>query len=213
MKINETEMGRNVHIEVVIDGKKLEFDSVIQAIVDETILIDPITKDEKTVGFKNHEALVIYVTSDNKPFAFSGATLTLVKYQGQVFHQITAAGPGSPYNRRKSYRQHVGLEGSINDLSGSKQVVVKDVSAHGCSFVTSEELEVGNNIALTFMDGDKTFVIRSTIVRQFEVQGTGKYVYGCECKMANHKIEKYVTEKQREDLQRHNTSVSDKPKQ
>lgn len=210
MNLNEVEVGKSVEIILSLDGRKLNFNSEVREILDDSILIDPITQEDKTVGFAKHEAMVICVTSDNRPYMWNGVTVKLVKYNNEVYHQLIAAQPGAHYNRRKHYRQFVGAEGMINDLNETHQVIVKDVSAKGCAFVTNHEFEIGTDVIVSFTDSDQNFVLRCKIVRKQEIPEGKKIVYGCEMKLTNHKVEKYVTEKQRQDMQRRSSSALDK---
>ena len=37
--------------------------------------------------------------------------------------------------------------------------MIKDVSANGCSFVTSQELEIGGRVIVSFSSDDECFII------------------------------------------------------
>ncbi|MGN0161224.1 MAG: PilZ domain-containing protein [Lachnospiraceae bacterium] len=210
MNLNEVEVGKNIEIILNLDGRKLKFNSEVREILDDSILIDPVTQEDKTVGFAKHEAMVICVAEENKPYMWNGVTIKLVKYNNEIYHQLIAAQPGAHYNRRRHYRQFVGVEGMINNLDKTHPVIVKDVSATGCAFVSGDDFEVGTDVIVSFSDADQNFVLRCKIVRKQEVSEGKKIVYGCEMKLTNHKVEKYVNEKQRQDMQRRSSSALDK---
>lgn len=203
MKLNEIAVEKKVDIVVIIDDEKLEFTSEVKFVLNDTLLIDPITDgEERTIGFKNHEVMVICVPNDEKAYMWPDVTVKLVKYNDQVYHQLSCESEGGPINRRRNYRQYVGIEGMVNDLVSSFNVVVKDVSVSGCSFVSAEDFPVGGNVIVSFTDNSTNFMIRCKIVRMYEVKEIGKRVYGCEANAPMRKLEKYIIEKQRKDMQK-----------
>ena len=90
----------------------------------------------------------------------------------------------------------------VNNVNETFSVMIKDVSANGCSFVTSQELEIGGRVIVSFSSDEENFVIRTMIIRKLEIEETGKIVYGCETAVPNHKIEKFISNRQRKDMQR-----------
>lgn len=212
MKLNQAQIGKKIDIIVVIDGHRMNFSSMIRAVLDESLLIDPILEGEKTVGFSGHEAMAICVAEENKPYIWTGIEIRLVRYNGEVFHQLQTDAEGSFCNRRKYFRQYVGVEGMVNDLSNSFTVTIKDVSAKGCSFVTSEEFEVGQSVVVSFTDNDENFVLRALINRKLFIEETKRTVYGCEMRLENKKVDKYISERQRQDMQRRSASALDRKK-
>lgn len=212
MKLTQVQVGIQIQIILIIDGQRMNFNSIIRAILDDSILIDPIMQQDKTVGFDGHEVMAICVAQENKPYLWNGISLRLVRFNGEVYHQLQTGQDGVFCNRRKYYRQYVGMEGNVNDLSHSYSVIIKDVSLKGCSFVTSEELELGKSIVLSFSDNETNYVIRAVINRKMIVDETNKTVYGCEMRLENTKLEKYISERQRQEMQRRNTSASERKK-
>lgn len=209
MKLKEVLVGSNVEIIFISDDKKLVFESVVTKVVDDTLLIEPIMEEDMTVGFKNHEVTIICIT-DNKPYIWTKVKVKLVKYNEQIYHQLITDTDGAHVNRRNSYRMYVGTQGMVNNLNKSYEVIIKDVSAKGCAFITTEKFEIGDNVVVSFTDENENFVIRCAIVRTEEVESSGRYIYGCEMKLNNRKIEKYVNDKQLKEIKRRSASVLDK---
>ncbi len=205
MRLNEVEVGKKIEIILILDDKRLEFESVVQEILDDSILIEPITKDEKTVGFKNYEVIVIYPSEENKPYAWEGVEVKLVKYQEQIYHQLVAKSAGAPINRRNAYRQYVGVEGLVVSPSSRYKVVIKNVSTTGCAFVTEEELPLGENVMVSFSSEEENYTMRCVIVRRQDMEESGKIVYGCRMHTVNRKIEQFIMKCQRKDMQRRNS--------
>lgn len=205
MRLNEVEIGKPIQIILILDDKRLEFDTVIQAVVGESVLVDPITDGTKTVGFKNHDALAVYVGTDKKPYGWSRVQVKLVKYQDKVYHQLLTDVEGSTLNRRGSYRQYVGHGGVVINMGKKYRAIIKDVSTNGCGFVCDEEFTIGDNIVVAFSDEEYDFSIHCTIVRKFTIEENGKNVYGCKTHTVNRKIEQYIMERQREDMRRKKT--------
>ncbi|MGN0515252.1 MAG: PilZ domain-containing protein [Lachnospiraceae bacterium] len=202
MKLTEAEVGKSISVTLVTEGKTLNFNSFVTAVLDDSILIEPITEDEKTIGFNNRKVNVVYIAEETKPYIWLNVEIRLVKYNDQVYHQLITDGPGTKFNRRRSFRQYVGIEGMVNNVNETFSVIIKDVSANGCSFVTNQELEIGGRVIVSFSSDEENFVIRTMIIRKLEIEETGKIVYGCETAVPNHKIEKFVSDRQRKDMQR-----------
>ena len=205
MKLNEVEIGKPIQIILILDDRRLEFDTVIQEIVGESVLVEPITDGDKTVGFKNHDALAVYVGPDKKPYGWSNVQVKLVKYQDKVFHQLVTNVEGSSLNRRGAYRQYVGHGGVVMCLGKKYRAIIKDVSTNGCGFVCDEEFTIGDNVVVAFTDEEQDFTIHCTIVRKYTIPENGKTVYGCKTHTVNRKIEKYIMERQRQDMLRKKT--------
>lgn len=202
MKINEIEVGSNVEIIVSINGNPLIFESVVSEVLEGSILVEPIMENDKTVGFSDYESQVIAKSADNKLYIWKGVKVKLVKFNGKIYHQLKADEESIPYNRRRHYRQFVGEEGFATYLARTCPVVVRDVSAKGCSFVSDFDFEIGSEITVKFADDKENYVIHCTVVRREVVEESGKTIYGCEMKFMNSKIERYITNKQRQEMQR-----------
>ena len=202
VKLTEAEVGKLISVTLVTEGKTLNFNSFVTAVFDDSILIEPITEDEKTVGFNKRKVNVVYIAEETKPYIWLNVEIRLVKYNDQVYHQLITDAPGTKFNRRRSFRQYVGVEGMVNNVNETFSVMIKDVSANGCSFVTSQELEIGGRVIVSFSSDEENFAIRTMIIRKLEIEETGKIVYGCETAVPNHKIEKFISNRQRKDMQR-----------
>ena len=82
-------------------------------------------------------------------------------------------------------------------------VLVKDISEGGFSFVYNEKLstQAGDPVRLVFNDTKKElrFNLQGRIVRMVELDET-KVLYGCRLIIKNASLSKYIADKQREQL-------------
>lgn len=202
MKINGIEVGSNVEVIVSINGNALIFESVVSEVLESSILVEPIMENDKTVGFADYEAQVIAKGTDNKLFIWKGVKVKLVKFNGRIYHQLKTEEESIPYNRRRHYRQFVGEDGFATYLAKTWPVIVRDVSAKGCSFVSEFDFEIGSEITVSFSDEKEKYTINCTVVRHEVIEENGKNIYGCEMKFMNSKIERYIINKQRQEMQR-----------
>lgn len=209
MLLQEMESGSRATILVGIGSQTLAFDTTVEEPAEDGILTQPIYRDEKLVGFKT-KGLVIRIqitnASDNKVYEFMNVEILNVKTQDeQIHHKITCKLPGKQINRRTAVRVWVGIEGiaQIGIHKTAYEVLVKDISISGISFIFHKDLNVdsGTLAHIVFNDSDfrMKFSISSIIVRK-EVLKDGRVLYGCRMNQESQIIAKYVNDKQRAQL-------------
>ena len=119
------------------------------------------------------------------------------------FYKITASGEGFEINRRGAFRLFVGISG-VAQLGINRKavdVIVKDVSENGFSFVSSEDMEnvINMPVRLVFNDFNKNYSLMGIIVRKVIINET-KVLYGCQLSVSNSQLEQYINQKQRQML-------------
>lgn len=209
MLLQEVDAGSRVTILVGIGSTTLTFDTVVEEPAVDGVLTEPVYRDEKLVGFRTKGLVIrIQVTnaSDQKVYEFANVEILNVKTQDeQIHHKMVCKAPGKQINRRTAVRVWLGIEGiaMIGANRIAYEVMVKDISISGISFVFHKDLnlESGTIVTLQFNDTDKKmkFNISAIIVRTAQMED-GKVLYGCRMNQESPAISKYVNDKQREKL-------------
>ncbi len=209
MYLYELEKDSNIQISVGIGFQVLEFDTSIAEIGEQVVYADPIIREEKMVGFSTN-GLVIRVFAVNKAdmrvYQFNNVKIRNIKMpDDKIYHEIRCMTPGKIVNRRAACRVWLGFDG-IAQIELNKRtydVVIKDISVTGISFVCGGDVKVEPDMVvhLTFEDESSKvrFSIGAIVVRSEEADHQ-KIVYGCRLNQESSAISKYVNEKQREKL-------------
>lgn len=209
MLLEELDVGSKITILVGIGSQTLSFDSILEEPSDNGVLTTPVYRNDKLVGFRT-KGLVIRLqitnASDQKVYEFTNVEILNVKTQDeQIHHKMICKTPGKQINRRTAVRVWLGKEGiaQIGTNRVAYEVVVKDISVSGISFIFHKDLNVepGTIAHITFNDTEARtkFSLSAIIVRKAELD-EGKILYGCRLNQESPAIAKYVNDKQREKL-------------
>lgn len=198
MRLNEIAPNSKITLSINVNGKILQFNTKAVLPIGDNLLVAPITKDGKTVGFNNYKVQVVYLAEDNKPLAWQNATVVLVKYKKDVFHQIIAPGPAAFLNRRDSVRQPVNVKGTIIGRDFQCEALIRDISANGISFICDRTIPDDGNIRVHFTDLDYEFSLIATVRWLSNLENTSRYVHGCQIVSKNIRIEAYILAKQKQ---------------
>lgn len=209
MYLYEIDKESKIQILVNIGMQVLEFESQVLDITQGGILAEPVMKDDKILGFSTKGLIIrllIINQSDQKVYEFNNVAIQNIKTpEEQLFHKIICRFPGKTVNRRNGCRVWLGIDGvaQIGTNKTPYDVMVKDISVNGISFVCpgNIQVEMGTIVHLAFFD-DSTqtnFSLGAIVVRSEEMDQY-KIVYGCKLNQESNAISKYVNEKQREKL-------------
>jgi len=99
-----------LEIEILYNGKRKIFPSVVKEFIDDAVLISPIVIGGKAVGFPEELKTRFSVVVKGTPYVWSDPKIRLVKYAGNMYHMVSLPGEGNYVNRRQAYRQYVGEE-------------------------------------------------------------------------------------------------------
>lgn len=209
MLLQEVDVGSRVTILVGIGSQTLTFDTTVEEPAVDGILTEPVYRDEKLVGFRTKGLVIrIQVTnaSDQKVYEFANVDILNVKTEDEkIHHKMVCKLPGKQINRRTAVRVWLGLEGvaMIGTNRVAYEVIVKDISVSGISFVFHKDMNVepGTMAHITFHDTEKRmkFSLSAIIVRTAQLDDN-KVLYGCRLNQESPAIAKYVNDKQREKL-------------
>jgi len=209
MFINEMAKDSSIQMFVGIGVQVLEFETKVAEPIDKDLLAEPIMRDDKILGFGT-KGLVIRLqianAADQKVYEFNNVQVVNVKKEdGSIFHRIACKTPGRPVNRRGACRVWLGIDGlaQIGLSRVTQDVMIKDISISGISFVCSKSIEIdmGSVVHLTFLDREAQakFNLGAIVVRTEEVDDSS-VMYGCRLNSESAAISKYVADKQREKL-------------
>ncbi len=209
MRLNEIKAEAAVTISVAIGLQILEFNTVAKEVYDDCIFCEPITKDDKMVGFSTKGLVLSMIVADaeeGKAFKFSNVKIRNIKTQnGNLFHEVSCKTEGKLINRRGACRVWLGEDGvAIVGLGGKPfDVTIKDISISGIAFICSKDQQIpdGSIVHLTFFDEptNSKFSLGALIVRSEEME-KNRMMYGCRLNQESPAIAKFVNEKQREKL-------------
>ena len=205
MIIKEVPAEGNLTIEVSLKEIKLEFHSQCVESGVNYIYAQPIRMDGKILSFNSEGHLMvnlIYLREEKNPIVWKGVGITTVQNNGKNVYKIVASGEGFEMNRRESFRLFLGL-GAVVQIGSNKKavnVILKDISENGFSFVEIEDIDAENlPVRLVFNDMKTGISLIGNIVRKVTV-GEKKIIYGCTLTSCNIDVARYINEKQRQFL-------------
>lgn len=218
MNIDSIKQGGLVELEVRINGKTMSFRSEISQIFNNSILVAPIKVNEQTIGFSDNCKINFLYVSEGKLYQWESAVITLVRYDGDIYHKIDITGEGKPFNRRASYRMYIGEDMPIyvNAATGpvALSVLVKDISETGVGFITAEDIDIDRTIRLKLKDNNTVINLSGVIVRKEYLENLGSFLYGSRFTEKNSKLGKFIASRQSDMLRKKNgldTPLSKKP--
>ena len=206
MKLTNLTEGTEIIVKAYTEYESIEFNTKCVQVLDNSILVEPIKKENEPINFKSDivKIDVSVIREEQSPLIWKNVSVTYISYMNQEFHYITAFSEGFTFNRRNAYREYMGMPGTvqigINNMA--YEIIVKDISSIGFSFVTSENLDIIGQLShLVFQDKDRVpFNIYGQVVRK-QIIHDKKYVYGCITASYYSSIDTYIIKKQRERVQ------------
>lgn len=206
MLLQEMPADNKIIIELSIKGQKFEFPSKVVSQGNNSIFIEPIRINGKVLTFNSSESVavnIVMMRENKSPMVWKGVGVACVHEKSGSFYKITASGEGFEINRRGAFRLFVGISG-VAQLGINRKavdVIVKDVSENGFSFVSSEDMEnvINMPVRLVFNDFNKNYSLMGIIVRKVIINET-KLLYGCQLSVNNSQLEQYINQKQRQML-------------
>lgn len=207
MLLQEMPEDNKLIIELSMNGQKYEFPSQVIRKTNQNVLIEPVRINGKVLSFNSSSGGVtvsIFMIRDGKPpMLWKGVAVNSVREEDGTFYKITANGEGFEVNRRGAFRLFIGISG-VAQLGTNRKaidVIVKDVSENGFSFVGSENMDdvINKPVRLVFADFNQNYSLMGIIVRKVVI-GESKIVYGCKLGVRNANLEQYISQKQRQML-------------
>ncbi|MBO4899010.1 MAG: PilZ domain-containing protein [Lachnospiraceae bacterium] len=175
MYIYELESGSQVHIDVIVKGKKMEFDTTVTGSAPEikSIKCEPIVINGKVLGFSRASVKVTATnSSDHRKYVFQIEKTANKRADGQLY--LYCADDIKPVNNRESFRVPCGYRASIQvgDTKRKVESTVHDISYSGAALLIKKSariIPVGSKISISIHDEDETeYKITGAIVRTVE---------------------------------------------
>lgn len=218
MRLSDLQAGDNIIIQVNMNGQFADFPSVVTKLHDGEILAEAVRIGGKVVGFsgENVHLDLCYIRQDKPPVVWKNVKCTTVLSDNKTLYNIAAFAEGYESNRREAFRIFVGVSG-IAQLGINRkalQVIVKDVSENGFSFVTSENMEnvINMPVRLVFEDAERNYSLMGLVVRKVVIDEK-KILYGCKLSVENPELVKYINYKQRQQMSINNNNSAYKMKE
>lgn len=218
MRIEELLPGQKVTLMVNVNGKLLEFESLVQDTYPRKryILLDPIKQGDKALSFKGKGIIVnlIVTIGNEKPHLFKNVTILLQKkLDGTLCYQVSTIADSVIYNRRENFRCFVGIHSSVQGGANraAHPTVIRDISYTGFSVICDAETEFDPRHVLHTVLRDRieeteqnfAFHLYGTIARVQELDN-GKVLYGCRLTDRVPGLDKYIMAKERTRLRKTN---------
>lgn len=211
MHITEIPEGTNVTIVASANGNIIEFKSTVKEVLETSILIDEIrTKDGVPVSLASDKITLslVYANANTTPILWQDIIVKHLRNSSGSFHHIFQTSDGTNNNRRGAFRLHIGSSAllKVGMNVTPHRVILKDISSTGYGFVSDTELNINNYSICTISSqiDSKNLSLSGTVVRKEQVEDSSKYVYGCRLNNHSKELEKFIMNKQREQLQRKN---------
>ena len=207
MLLSQLVQNSNLILEININNKHLEFESVVFAKIGDYILIEPVRVNGKVVNFEIGNVLIdmLLIRSDKKPIIWKRVLLKNTIYKTKTYYKVVPTGDGFEINRRNAFRLYFEVKGVVQVGTNSvpMDIIVKDVSENGFSFVSKVNIEkpLKSIVRLVLVDLNKTLNLNGVLVRKEKINQL-KYFYGCELNIQNRFLSQYIDEKKREMLSR-----------
>ena len=207
MQLSQLVQNSNLILEININNQHLEFDSVVFAKIGDYILIEPVRVNGKVVNFEIGKVLIdmLLIRKDKKPFIWKRVLLKNTIYKNKTYYKVIPTGDGFEINRRNAFRLYIEVKGvvQIGTNSVPLDVIIKDVSENGFSFVSKDNIEkpLRSTVRLVFADINKSINLNGILVRKEKIDQS-KYFYGCVLNIKNQMLSQYINDKNSEMLSR-----------
>lgn len=225
MRIEELTVEQPITFLVAVGEQHMEFPSVVLDVLPRKrmIVAAPVLRDGKIISFHGNGILVNMVVAfpDQKPHVFQNVTVHTAKNaDDSLCYTVTSLAESKELNRRGAYRCYIGIETGIRvgNHRGAISVTIKDISATGFAFATSDvrELQINESVHAVLNDyleetaKSYSFHLYGVIVRKYELEN-GNTIYGCRFSGRVLGLESYIMEKERVRLQHSRGAAKNSP--
>lgn len=200
------DVGENERIQIIAKNQRgsIEYVSTVSICKQNLLFVEPIVCGNQIVNFDTGKVInsVVYTGEDGKPLIWEGCVVKNMVYKNKKYHVLYSDKEGRKLNRRDTYRQFIGAKGLLqNDQTReTKEVIVKDISLSGISFVSDKELQLSDMqfFHLNFEDKDCRVKVQLSgkLVREENVDEVRK-VFGGVIKKCNMDLNSYIATKQK----------------
>lgn len=202
----EIARGEQIELDVLYNGKSINFKSEIVRIFNNSILITSINYHNRVISFTDQCTFNLLYLSEGKLYIWEKVTVKLVKSENALFHKIDLNGEGKPFNRREAFRMYIGEEMPliINMFDGPAAipVLIKDISESGLAFITKDDFDTKRTFRLKIDHNNSMINMMGVIIRKEFMEHLDSTLYGCKLLEKDQMLSKYIAEKQGEQLRK-----------
>lgn len=214
MDILELKEDTEVTVTAYHGTSQISFKTRVAGTLANTVLVDEICDESgNPISFAGEGIFVELVSLNSKmqPIIWRNVVIRHVEYQKKQMHRIAQTSDGKITNRRSAYRLYIGRQAQVQ-LGYHKKVidvVLKDVSTSGFSFVSDEDIEYPSSDVMhaTCEYDDYVISVNGPIVRKTKVENMNKFVYGCRTSGFDKTLDKFIMQKQQEIARARRNSV------
>ncbi|MCR5521357.1 MAG: PilZ domain-containing protein [Lachnospiraceae bacterium] len=171
------EAGQTLLIQVKRGENETEFPTTVVDRFDNSVVVEPVLYEGKMVNFNIPgigKKISLFHEPIGKMIIWKDIEIKAGYYKKKkLCHVIYINGEGIEFNRRKDYRQYIGVEGKAEHFGADKvSVIVRDVSNNGIGLIV-------DNVA-GFDNGRRMIV--------YFTDENGKYRFSLECKQVRSRV-------------------------
>lgn len=214
MNILELKENTEVTVTAHYGSNQISFKTRVAGTLANTILVDEICNEAgNPVSFAGDNIFIELVSFNSKmqPIIWRNVVIRHVKYQNKHMHRIAQTSDGKITNRRSAYRLYIGRQAQVQVGYHKKviDVILKDVSTTGFSFVSSEDIDFPSSDVMHAICEYDDYVIsvHGLISRKDKVENINKFVYGCRTSGFDKTLDKFIMQKQQEIARTRRNSV------
>ena len=198
------EAGKTLLIQVKRGENETEFPTTVIDRFDNSVVVEPVLYEGKMVNFNIQgigKQVSLFHEALGKMIIWKEIEIKAGYYKKKkLCHVIYINGDGIEFNRRKDYRQYLGIEGKAEHYGAEKVgVIVRDVSNNGIGLIVDNVagFENGRRMIVYFTDenGKYRFSLECKQVRS-RVMQNGRVEVGCVVVNPPQALSQYVAFKQ-----------------
>ena len=213
MKLWEIEPKSNIILKVSINGQYIDLPTVCYSQESDGIVCEAIRVEGRAVSLDGIGVSIelMFIRPEKSPVFWRGVACEAIYIDSKMFYKLTCKEDGIEKNRREAFRVYIGVTG-VAQLGLNRKamdVIVKDVSENGFSFISEEDIEdvLSLPVRLVYTDLDINFSLMGIVVRKVKIDEK-KFLYGCKLSVENSRLGQYIIQKQRQTLSGKNGSMS-----
>lgn len=211
MNLTEIEKGTDVFITAKIQNKQVSFSSIAVGFLEEDLLIKAITNDKGipiSLASDNVSFEVAIIGTRGNPIMWENVVIKFIKYNGVAYHKITQKQEGKEVNRRRNFRLPINerCEFTIGFDRNTCKGILKNISVVGFGFLSDKEIPLLSTVHIICQTENNTLDLYGKTIREEKVPNNKGYIYGCSLVKTNINLDKYIAQKQRENLNRQRNS-------
>lgn len=210
MKLYEIAEGEQIEIIARLEHTSVQYETIVAFCQKGILCAELVHHEGKIVNFSGDQVhiSIVYTPSGDKPLIWDNCGTQIVQTKAGKYMAIVSKRDGKPLNRRQAFRQYIGLEGllTIDSSREKKNVMVKDISVGGISFVGSPEMTIASIGAFHLEFEDRTnrmsVHLAGNVVREEPVD-ENKKIFGGIVTRSNVDLGSYIAMKQKQEISKH----------